>query len=370
MTPDDAGLIHEFIAEMKATKGISQSRANKLTFTLVRWRSFIGPFKANTITDLFQGIERLKAAKYRGRPYKQNTLRDFISALKRFYVWMGDNEYVSLPRKKLKSIRAPPADTMTKTAEQMLSEDEVRAMIDACQNSRDRALIAVLYEGAFRVEELGQLTWGQVKFDEYGLVLNVNEKTSRPRYVRLVVAKQYMIAWKNDYPFAMAPEALTFTSCQHQPLEYAAIAAQLKKIGLRAGIQKRITPHLFRHSRITHMLQKGYNESIIKKVCWGNLKTGMFETYVHLTDTDIDNEILGRQGIHRADHKVSVAMDAQQCLNCHTVNAPSHQFCSLCGEPLTAEVQQSMARLADDIEQTPEYQMIMEVVRQKLQAGS
>ena len=40
---------------------------------------------------------------------------------------------------------------MTKTAEMMLTEDEVRAMINACMNSRNRALIATLYEGGFRI---------------------------------------------------------------------------------------------------------------------------------------------------------------------------------------------------------------------------
>ena len=242
---------------------------------------------------------------------------------------------------------------MTKTAEQMLTEDEIRSMIDFCQNSRDRALIAVLYEGGFRIEEIGQITWGQVKFDEYGLVLNVNEKTSRPRYVRLVSATQYLIAWKNDYPYEVTGDALVFLSYQHMPLEYAAIAAQLKKIGKRAGIRKRITPHIFRHSRITHMLQKGYNESIIKKVMWGNINTTMFETYVHLTDSDIDNEILEKQGIHKRETKPSQSMKARQCINCNTINAPTHQFCSLCGEPLTKGMQMHMERLKKEIERTP-----------------
>ena len=82
MTSEDAGLIREFIAEVKATKGIGQSRSNKLTYTLVRWRSFIGPYETNTLADLNQGIERLKAARLPdGMPFKQNTLRDFLAAL-------------------------------------------------------------------------------------------------------------------------------------------------------------------------------------------------------------------------------------------------------------------------------------------------
>jgi integrase/recombinase XerD len=369
---DDAGLVREFITEMKATKGISQSRSNKLTYTLVQWRSrsFVGSFRTNTITDLYQGIERLKYAAIRGKPYKQNTIRDFIGALKRFYLWLCENAYVSVSKEKIQKIKTPARDTMTKTAEQLLTEDEVKAMIEVCQNSRDRALLAVLYEGAFRIEELGRLTWGQVKFDDYGVVLNVNEKTSRVRYIRLVASTQYLIAWKNDYPFEISPNTLVFLSYKHQPLEYAAINMQFKKIGKRAGITKRITPHLFRHSRITHMLQKGYSESIIKKVCWGNINTTMFETYVHLTDSDIDNEILEKQGIHRHETRPTQSMKARQCINCNTINAPTQQFCSLCGEPLTKGMQIHMERLKADIEKTQEYKIIMNIVRQQLSTGS
>jgi site-specific recombinase XerD len=314
MLPDDAKLIREFIAEMKATKGISLGRSNKLIYTLVRWRSFVGPYRTNTIADLYEGIERLKAARLPdGMPFKQNTLRDFLAALKRFYLWLRENNYVNLPEKKLKGLQCVPADTMTKTAEQLLTEDEVRAMIDACMTSRDRALIAVLYDGALRGEEIGKLTWEQVKFDDYGAVLNVNEKTGHPRHIRIVGAAPYLTAWKNDYPCILAPKGLVFLSPAHKPMTSDGISAQLKKIGKRAGITKRITTHLFRHSRITHMVIQRYNESTIKLSSWGNLNTNMFQTYVHLTGTDIDNEVLARQGIHRPESERSEAMDPRIC---------------------------------------------------------
>jgi len=369
LVDDDAQLIHEFIAEIKATHGIGVGRANKIIFTLVTWRKFIGQFRMNTMGDLYRGIEDLREARHEGIPYKQNTRRDFMLILKRFYRWLIANGYSSVPEAKVNKIKAPPSDRMTKTAQQMLSEDEIRAMIEACQNSRDRAIIATLYEG-FRVEEIGRLTWAQVKFDDYGTIINVDEKTGRPRYVRLLAATQYLIQWKNDFPFDATPDALVFLSNQRLPLQYAAVAMQLKKIALRAGIRKKVTPHLFRHSRITAMLQKGYNESIIKKTMWGNLNTTMFETYVHLTDNDIDNEILEKQGITKRDTHRSVAMDIHECNNCHTINAPTNHFCVTCGKPLTEDIRMSMERLKQDIEKTPEYQQIFDMIKQKLAAGA
>ena len=180
LTADDARLIRDFIAEMKATQGIGVSRANKLTFILVSWRRFIGPFRTNTVADLYRGIEALREARHDNIPYKQNTLKDHLTLLKRFSRWLREMGYSNVPADKIEGIRAPKADRMTNDG-QMLTEDEVRAIIDACQTSRDRAIIATLYEGGFRVQELGTLTWAQVKFNDYGTVVNVDEKTGAPQ---------------------------------------------------------------------------------------------------------------------------------------------------------------------------------------------
>jgi len=114
------------------------------------------------------------------------------------------------------------------------------------------------------------------------------------------------------------------------------------------------------------MLQKGYNESIIKKTMWGNINTTMFGTYVHLVDNDIDIEVLEKQGITKRDTHRSVAMDVRECRNCHTLNAPTSLFCMTCAQPLTEGAQRSMVRLKQDIERTPEYTMIVDMIKQNL----
>jgi site-specific recombinase XerD len=368
LTADDARLIRDFVAEIKATRGIGVSRANKLTYSLVSWRQYIGPFRTNTVADLYRGLEALREARHDNIPYKQNTLKDHIVLLKRFFRWLRANGYSTVPADKIEGIRAPKADRMTKTAGQLLTEDEVRAMIDACQNSRDRAVIATIYEGSFRVQELGRLTWSQVKFDDYGTVINVDEKTGAPRYVRLVAATQYLIQWKNDFPFPVTPDALVFVSNRRLPVQYSAVAVQLKKIARRAGIRKKISPHIFRHSRITEMIRQGYSESIVKRMAWGNIDSTMFSRYLHLVDNDTDNEVLEKHGIRRPEERRSDAMEVRQCASCNTVNPPTFQFCSTCGEPLTEKVRMSMERLRRDIEKTPEYQEIVGVARRKLAA--
>jgi hypothetical protein len=71
LTEDDAALIREYIGEMRASNGIGTARANKLTFALVNWLRFIGPYRSNTVADLYQAVHVIKSATGpRGRPLR------------------------------------------------------------------------------------------------------------------------------------------------------------------------------------------------------------------------------------------------------------------------------------------------------------
>jgi len=81
ITQADAAQIREFVSELRSSKNISVGRANKLTFTLVAWRRFIGPFSGNTIGDLYAAIPELGNTKSsRERPFKQNTISDLLQS--------------------------------------------------------------------------------------------------------------------------------------------------------------------------------------------------------------------------------------------------------------------------------------------------
>ena len=115
---------------------ISIGRLNKITFHLVGARRIVGSFRNNTIDDLIGGINRLKndeiltiASKNKpAHPYKQNTKRDYVSIIKKFYLWMVKNNYSSIPKEDIEEIQVPPDDTMTKTAAEMFTEEEIHAI--------------------------------------------------------------------------------------------------------------------------------------------------------------------------------------------------------------------------------------------------
>lgn len=368
ITDADRRLITEFVSEVAATNGVSPQRRYKLTFLLVRWREYVGPYTALTAGDLFDGLGALTAAvKEDGTPrFKRNTQIDFTLILKRFALWLVDNGYATIPEKKIRAIRTPSYAT-TKTVGDLVTEDEVRAMIEAAKTPRDRAIIALLYEGALRIGEIGNLTWGQVKFTLWNCQINTREKTGIDRYIPVVMARPYLASWMNAYPREIAPDAFVFlTSIKYEPLQYAGVLKQLRIIAKAAGIEKHITPHIFRHSRITHLIQKGVGESTIKLMCWGNLTTDQFRTYAHLSGADIDKAMAELNGIVTPDETpTSHALDPKQCPRCKTINPPTQRYCGECGLGLTEEAVAEVTDMAGRIEALPAFKAELENLARK-----
>ena len=191
ITERDKTLIQEFINELVGTSSISASRQYKLTLELINNREFLPPYTECSVGDVFNGIQKLlHATKEDGSPrFKKNTLNDRVRTIKRITLWMVENGYSSMDERKLRKITPPGVDLMTKTADMLLTEEEVTRMIEAAKTSRDRALISVLYEAGARIGEIGAMTWGDLNFTSVNVACNTAGKTGKPRYIPLIESR-------------------------------------------------------------------------------------------------------------------------------------------------------------------------------------
>jgi len=388
---DDVILLREWLNERIAQKHLSVARVNKLAFQMVTWRRFIGPFRTNTIADINAGITQLMTAssgsrlfdrdlpaapgqdgrdratgREPGEPYSRNTIHDLIGLLKRFYSWMIEEKGSKIEPKKIREIKVPAKDRMTTTVEMIVTPEEAEAVLRACENPRDRALFSMLWDGAFRIGELGTLTWGQVRFDGEGAVVNVDAKTEFPRHVPLYLSSAYLAQWRDSYPCEISSDALVFLTRQHRPMTYDAIAVQLKKLLKKAGISKKITFHKFRHGRVTDLLRRDMSGPVLHRLGWGNPGTKMLATYGHLADDDIDDAMRAAAGIRSRRKGVSAAMNARECPRCGVANPPTVEFCYRCATPLTEEFASNLEELRREIEKTDEYRTALEAAMMNL----
>jgi integrase/recombinase XerD len=255
----------------------------------------------------------------------ESTKRDYKILIRKFFRWMNKDDVIAW-------MKIPTRNDTRKLPEDMLSEEEIEKMINACEHPRDKAMVACLYESGTRISELGDMKIKHVKFDQYGAALMVDGKTGMRR-VRIIFSSPYLATWLDNHPFRQNPEAFVWvgigTVGRNVPLQYGAIRMHLKRIAEKAGIKKRIHPHLFRHSRSTH-LAKHLTEAQMKQYLEWVQGSDMAAIYVHLSGRDVDNALLRMHGIVTEDTK-DVQMSPKQCTRCSTMNSPTTKFCSKCG---------------------------------------
>lgn len=343
----DEKLIKAYISYRSISRNIGIKRQYKIAYHLVSIRRYIGPFLDNSILDIYTGINSIKSGKTKtGDLYKLHTICDSILILKSFYKWLIDEELVILPIKKIDQIQVPSRKgASSKKSDDLLTQDEVQKIIDSAQNVRDRCLLAMLYEGGFRIGEMGTLKWNQIKVDQYGAAINLNFKTNVDRYVRLVIYKDEITMWKANYPGIPEGENNVYITRRKEPMSYNGMVKRLKIIVKDAGINKKVTPHLFRHSRITHLIQEGVSESIIKMMMWGSVNSDMFSVYAHLSGKDIDDEMLDHYGI--TDRKTVEKIEPLVCPSCKSITSPSMRYCPTCGINLSNSAIQSEQELSN-----------------------
>ncbi|MDI6640470.1 MAG: site-specific integrase, partial [Methanocellales archaeon] len=219
----------------------------------------------------------------------------------------------------------------------LLTPNDVKAIVDVADNLRDRALIMCLYESACRAEEILGLRNRNVQFDKYGAVIVVKGKTGMRR-IRLIDSVPDLTAWMNMHP-QKKPDSPLFINLGKKgygdPLGYDGLNRLVKKLAKRAGIDKRVHPHLFRHSRITEWAKDDFTESDMKVMAGWTGSSQMPAIYVHLSGADVDKKVLARHGLIEEKEKIEERpLTPKKCPRCETKNPSTAKFCNKCSAVL------------------------------------
>lgn len=148
------------------------------------------------------------------------------------------------------------------------------------------------------------------------------EKLGKKR-VRIINSVPLLKAWINVHPFKANPDApLWITENNHRTngnsrymsLGYRGVVKLLKKLEKRSGIKKHLHPHLFRHSKATH-LAKFLTESQLKEFFGWTQSSNMTSIYVHLSGRDVDQSLLKVYGI-KTDGENKLKVELVNCPKC------------------------------------------------------
>lgn len=281
------------------------------------------------IKNLIAGLKKVKTQ--RGRHYSENSITDFVTTLKKFYKWHEDGKY-------LDSVKWISSRTMPSHVEKpdfVITEDEIKKLVYACQNTRDKALISTLYDSGCRISEVLTLKIKDVEFDEYGAFLLVHGKTGN-RWVRVVGNSVPLL---HEHMGPRDEEEYIFQGLEGDAkgkiMSYPQVAKVLRSAERRGQLKRHIHPHLFRHTRAT-LLAANMNEAPLETQMGWKHGSRMTQTYVHFSKADLDKAVLRAYGIEIPDQKPGTGERMpRKCERCSELNETEARFCKRCGLPLT-----------------------------------
>jgi len=144
---------------------------------------------------------------------------------------------------------------------------------------------------------------------------------------------------------------LTVRRKVYAQLSNGAISSILRNLGKRAGLQKTIYPHKFRHSRATQLASIGFTDMELRKYFGWTRTSNMPSVYVHLSSTSLTNKLKTAYGVKVEEDKKTIKESLFApvvCKNCNEINSPRTIFCEKCGYDVTKSEKEAKTQNATE----------------------
>ena len=216
-----------------------------------------------------------------------------ISGLKGFFNYLVFEEY-----RTTNPLALMESPKLGRKLPDTLSETEIDLLITHIdlskpQGERNRAILETLYGCGLRVSEITSLKISDLFFDE-GFI-KVTGKGDKERFVPIGDATiKFINIYRKEIRVhdPIQPEAsdTLFLNRRGKGLTRAMIFTIIKQLVVKAGIQKNVSPHTFRHSFATHLLERGADLRAIQQML-GHESITTTEIYTHIDKTHLTEVI-------------------------------------------------------------------------------
>lgn len=310
---DNKQLIDKFL-EFCIASGLGKLRIIKYKYTLPIISKWLNkPFEKATKDDIIQLIANIEKS-----AYKDWTKHDYKVIIKRFYKWLKDSD--TYPP-EVSWIKTSMANRNNILPEEMPTEKDIDTLVNSANNIRDKAFIYTLYSSGCRISEILNLKIKHITFDEYSPIIVVgfseNAKKTGSRRIRLIDKQGFLKMWLDSHPLKDNPDAYVFISLSYKtrfnnqtidasklkPMKYQVVANIFKTILKKSGLKKKITFHILRKSRASHLAGKLTEFQMDKMFGW-KIGSDVPQIYVAMSGRDIDDSLLKISGLlDKKEHK-------------------------------------------------------------------
>lgn len=293
ISKNDVSPLNRYKIYIRLEKSLSENTLDAYISDVVKFETFLRgeghSLLTATIKELRSFLSTLADVGVNARSQAR-----ILSSLRSFYGFMKLDGYIeSDPTELLKSPKLPLH------LPEVLTLEEIDSMINSIdlskiEGQRNRAILEMLYSCGLRVSELCNLRYSDIYFEEeFVRVLGKGDKQ------RLVPMSERVIAELQSYKLDRERISIkpgygdyVFLSFRRgTPLSRIMIFHLIKELAQLANISKVISPHTFRHSFATHLLEGGANLRVIQAML-GHESISTTEIYTHIDRKRLREEVI------------------------------------------------------------------------------
>jgi len=284
----------DFVAKLEHEKGFSEHTLRAYHKDLLQFDNFLKAEKRSSLESINHLLLRRFLAVLRSNNYSKRTIARKLASIRSFFKFLiREGELVANP---FEMLRTPKQD---KKLPQFLSITEVDVLLKTPDSSsvmglRDMAIMETLYSTGIRVSELVGLDEGHIDFTS-GMI----KVQGKGKKERLVPIGSHAINALNEYinskPMSKKKEEKSvsrseplFLNKYGDRLTARSVARSLDKYLKASGINLLTSPHTFRHSFATHLLDKGADLRSVQEML-GHSSLSTTQVYTHITTERLKN---------------------------------------------------------------------------------
>lgn len=288
----DSNIIHKYNNYLLLEKALSENSIDAYMTDLGKLSAFLENEQLTIENVTLDHLQQFIAQLY-DLGINPRSVARIISGIKSFYNFLVLDGYIQTDPTEL--LETPKIGLKLPT---VLSLEEIKSILSQIdvstkEGQRNRTIIEVLYSCGLRISELTSLKFSGLFLDE-GFI-KVDGKGSKQRLVPISETaiheiKNYLY-YRNQQKAKKGSEDILFLSNRGTAISRIMVFHFIKEYTEKAQIKKTISPHTFRHSFATHLLEGGANIRAIQLML-GHEKITTTEIYTHMDMTYLREEII------------------------------------------------------------------------------